>query len=326
MLQKFHIFLFLLIILGAKALFPHIQHEFDLGRLYRQKSFPIINSLNKTGQDPILKTWRKESLFTSRQSKKTPAGPLPKCQFALYRVKAGDTLWKIISLTALDLDTIAQVNRLSSVHDIKENDLLFIPNMRGSLRPVPQNKTLKEIAQKHGIPLIQLLTANEDILKLGNNWYLFIPSGKFSTLERALFFGTAFLSPLFSKSHMTSLYGMRKDPFTDQRTFHGGIDIAAPVGTPVYASRKGKVIFSGWSGNYGRLVVIEHSLGYQTYYGHLQKINVSKGMDIATGKNIGLIGSSGKSTGPHLHFEIRRSGKSKNPLQFLKGWKKYHAS
>ena len=110
---------------------------------------------------------------------------------------------------------------------------------------------------------------------------------------------------------------MRNDPFTDRRTFHGGLDIAAPHGTPVYAAMKGKVIFAGRAGGYGKLVILEHGWGYRTFYGHLSKIRVKKGQIVYTAGFLGNVGSTGRSTGPHLHFEIRRKGRFYNPEKYI---------
>jgi len=100
--------------------------------------------------------------------------------------------------------------------------------------------------------------------------------------------------------------GWRKDPFTNNNTYHGGIDIAAPTGTLVKASQGGEVIFTGWKGGYGKLIIIEHKYGYKTFYGHLNKILVKTGQVVKSGQSIGNVGSTGRSTGPHVHFELRR--------------------
>ncbi|MEQ9363564.1 MAG: M23 family metallopeptidase, partial [Leptospirales bacterium] len=113
---------------------------------------------------------------------------------------------------------------------------------------------------------------------------------------------------------VSSSYGMRSDPFTRRQTFHGGLDIAAPRGTPVHASRGGKVIrVAGDAKGYGKLVVIEHKFGYKTYYGHLSAILVRKGQKVSADQIIGRVGATGRATGPHLHFEVRKNGQRKNP-------------
>ena len=95
---------------------------------------------------------------------------------------------------------------------------------------------------------------------------------------------------------------------------HDGIDLAAPMDRPVYAAYRGTVSFAGWNGGYGRLVIINHPQGYSTRYAHLAGFRVSVGQAVTRGERIGRVGSSGNSTGPHLHFEVRRSGGVHNPL------------
>jgi murein DD-endopeptidase MepM/ murein hydrolase activator NlpD len=99
---------------------------------------------------------------------------------------------------------------------------------------------------------------------------------------------------------------------------HQGLDIAGKTGTPVLAAKDGTVEFSGRKGGYGNLIIVKHPDGYETYYGHLSAIGVEQGDTVKRGEKIGLMGSTGKSTGPHLHFEIHKDGKVRNPLFFLR--------
>ncbi|WP_457625628.1 peptidoglycan DD-metalloendopeptidase family protein [Persephonella sp.] len=121
--------------------------------------------------------------------------------------------------------------------------------------------------------------------------------------------------PLYGR--ITSRFGYRKDPFNGKRAFHSGIDLRARYKQPVFATANGYVEFAGWSSGYGKLVIIRHRYGYKTYYGHLAKIRVKKGRWVKAGTVIGYAGSTGRSTGVHLHYEIRRYGKLVNPLRLL---------
>lgn len=116
-------------------------------------------------------------------------------------------------------------------------------------------------------------------------------------------------------ARISSRFGSRLHPVTKVRRFHEGLDLPKPWGTPVYPSRSGVVIEAGWRGGYGQIVVIRHSDGYTTRYGHLSKINVKVGQAVQRGRTmIGRVGSTGLSTGPHLHFEVRdRAGRAVNP-------------
>ncbi|RQP04434.1 MAG: M23 family peptidase [Paracoccus sp. BP8] len=99
---------------------------------------------------------------------------------------------------------------------------------------------------------------------------------------------------------------------------HEGIDMAAPVGTPVYATGEGTVVFAGWQRGYGNLIKIQHELGTETRYGHLSKIRVKVGQKVSRGSQIGDMGNTGRSTGSHLHYEVRVNGRAVNPMSFIK--------
>lgn len=121
------------------------------------------------------------------------------------------------------------------------------------------------------------------------------------------------------KGYITSYFGKRKDPFNNRTSdIHQGIDIASPNGTKIYAAASGKVSFSGYRSGYGYSIIINHQDGLQTLYGHTSKIYVSSGQAIKKGELIALVGSTGSSTGPHLHFELRQNQVPIDPLEFYK--------
>jgi murein DD-endopeptidase MepM/ murein hydrolase activator NlpD len=129
---------------------------------------------------------------------------------------------------------------------------------------------------------------------------------------QAGWFPTAMAWPL--RGAITSRFGFRRHPIFRLRQFHQGVDVAAPMGAPVRAAFGGMVLYAGWFGGYGKLVVIDHGDGFSTLYGHLSAIDVAPGQQVTRGQVIGVVGSTGYSTGPHLHFEIRQRGKPINPL------------
>lgn len=116
---------------------------------------------------------------------------------------------------------------------------------------------------------------------------------------------------------LMSYFGYRRDPFTHRIRHHDGIDISAPYGTKVLSAGKGVVKFAGREGDYGNMVIIDHGDGVETVYAHLSKISVRVGQRIQKGEEVGLVGSTGRSTGPHLHFEVRVGNKPINPLKYL---------
>jgi len=115
---------------------------------------------------------------------------------------------------------------------------------------------------------------------------------------------------------VSSQYGMRNHPIKKKRKFHSGLDLAAKRGTPIYASADGKVILDGHSPSYGIYVLVQHPNSYATMYGHMQKKVVKEGDIVEQGEVIGHVGSTGRSTGPHLHFEIFKNGKNIDPFKF----------
>ncbi len=112
-------------------------------------------------------------------------------------------------------------------------------------------------------------------------------------------------------------FGMKPDPFTGRIQLHAGIDIAGNTGTPIMASADGIVEFTGWAGRYGKLIIINHGYGYRTIYGHLSKIKVRKRQSVKRYQVIGLMGSTGYSTGPHLHYEVHKNNKPQNPMKYI---------
>jgi murein DD-endopeptidase MepM/ murein hydrolase activator NlpD len=159
----------------------------------------------------------------------------------------------------------------------------------------------------------------------------FIPAGnlhfveKLSLLSRSLS-GVAALRlqadalPLrqpIPAARFSSRFGTRNDPFLNRPAFHAGLDFVAATGTEVRAAGEGTIVSADWSGGYGQLVEIRHARGVTTRYGHLSAILVRPGERVAAGTPIGLVGSTGRSTGPHLHYETRRDGEPVDPAFFL---------
>ncbi|WP_234030279.1 M23 family metallopeptidase [Erythrobacter mangrovi] len=114
-------------------------------------------------------------------------------------------------------------------------------------------------------------------------------------------------------ARVTSGFGMRYHPILGETRFHAGIDLAAPMGTPVVATSSGRVASAGWRGNYGILVALSHGGSVETRYAHLSAVAVRPGQTVEAGQVIGYVGSTGRSTGPHLHYETRVSGRPANP-------------
>jgi murein DD-endopeptidase MepM/ murein hydrolase activator NlpD len=124
--------------------------------------------------------------------------------------------------------------------------------------------------------------------------------------------------PLDGEIDLVSGFGVRADPFTGSPAMHTGIDLHGESGDPVRATADGTVTTAGWSGGYGRMVDVDHGNGLTTRYGHLSSVAVRVGQSIRTGQIIGKVGSTGRSTGPHLHYETRLRGRVVDPQRFLR--------
>jgi len=136
-------------------------------------------------------------------------------------------------------------------------------------------------------------------------------------VQRDIYVATPKGSPVIGG--ISSYYGNREHPRSGEENFHSGIDISSSPGNPVKATADGIVSFSGWSGGSGNLVVLEHGHGFSTFYAHNRSIPVKVGQKVKRGDIIGYVGSTGNSTGPHVHYEIWKDGKSIDPVKYLKG-------
>jgi len=233
-----------------------------------------------------------------------------------YVVKEGDTLSGIAENLGLDLDTVASLNRQwgSGVHLVRVGEEILVPNQDGIY--LPAEADLAGMCGRHEVPLEAVLAVNR--LQAGEvqrGQPLFFPGVQHHGIERSVVIGTAFLRP--ASGWISSPYGYRRDPFTNVLQFHRGVDIAAPAGSPVRAALDGKVTVVAEDPVLGLYVMVRHQIGYSTVYGHLQQALVHPGAAVARGQRIGLVGFSGKATGPHLHFEVRKSGRPINTTGLL---------
>jgi len=128
--------------------------------------------------------------------------------------------------------------------------------------------------------------------------------------------------PMAGDSEVMSGFGVRIDPFLSRPAMHTGIDLRAEVGDPVHATAPGIVTVAGWSGGYGKMVEIDHGNGFVTRYGHLSEIEVKVGQQVRLGQSVGRVGTTGRSTGPHLHYETRFDGEAVDPQKFLNAARK----
>ena len=235
-----------------------------------------------------------------------------------YTIGEGENLTTISRKIGVNLDTLVSVNKITNANKLKPGQKIIIPNRNGLLYTIKQNENIEEVASKYDIQLNRILAFNKideiSDIEVGDD--IFLPGAKYTLDERIEKFGQMFSLPV-TVTRISSLFGYRVHPITKVRTKHTGVDIPGSLNTPVYAARKGKVIFAGYSGGYGNLVIVRHDKGYTTYYGHLNKITTKIGANVGVGVMIGRMGSTGNSTGSHLHFEVRRNGEALNPIDFI---------
>ncbi len=232
--------------------------------------------------------------------------------YTAYMIKSGDVLSRVAEQFNVTLDTIVSVNDIKNARGMRIGQTIKIPSQSGIMYAAKAGETLAELAQKFDIPSDRIIEANglfsETMLE---DKRLFLPNARLSSFALREISGELFRWP--ARGWISSYFGWRKDPFSGTRTFHNGLDIAANYGSPVAASMEGRVVDSGFSPILGYYVGISHHSGYQTFYGHLSKIGVSTGQYVNLGQYIGNVGSSGYSTGAHLHFSVLKWGRSVNP-------------
>ena len=240
--------------------------------------------------------------------------------FSTYTVKSGDAISTIARKFGLgNISTLIAINDIDNVRTLRAGQKLRIPSMDGLIHSVKKGESLNSISVKYHVSVEELADTNDlttHQLHVGQE--LFIPGAKMDATSLRKAMGELFTYPIKASWRLTSRFGSRKDPFTGVQSNHTGIDMACPTGTPIYAAMSGSVVYSGWSNIFGNYVIINHGNGYQTLYGHMSKILARKGQSVSQGTRIGLVGSTGYSTGPHLHLTVYKNGRLVDPLTLLK--------
>ncbi|MCL2558464.1 MAG: M23 family metallopeptidase, partial [Treponema sp.] len=235
-----------------------------------------------------------------------------------YAIQSGDLIGSLALRFGLNEDTILSVNDIRNSRLLQIGQVLRIPNQNGIMVTVGQDDTLEDLAEAYGSDAASIRAANQlfsDAAQPGTA--LFVPGGRLSWMERQEINGDLFSWPVSGR--ITSGFGWRRDPFGGGRQeFHNGIDIAARLGTPVRAAMAGRISAVGFDGVLGNFVVITHGSGYRTLYAHLSRVAVGQGAFVNGGQQIGDVGSTGRSTGPHLHFTVFKNNTVINPRLVLR--------
>lgn len=241
-----------------------------------------------------------------------PAASPSDAPMAAYQAKRGDTVLTIAAQAGISPDTLTQVNQLSG-QTVRPGERLLVPPVDGTLVPIDPNQSLELLAQTFRVDpeLLRRLNGISTNGKLPRQ--LFVPSVQTDAIVPA----TTSSDPAAARERVVRFIwptqGVITQYFWQQ---HPGLDIANATGTPEMAADGGKVIWAGW-GDYGIYVELDHGNGFQTIYAHMSQVLVSVGQTVVKGQLLGLMGATGRATGPHLHFEIRFRGVPQNPLELL---------
>ena len=235
-----------------------------------------------------------------------------------YIIREGDDILAIAARCNIPYSSLASLNRFNH-QSIETGNTMLLPTAPGIFVPEEPQSDLEHLLASSRFPpeegVSAALTIGEKSAYQGTVFYFF-PGGDFNSTERAFFLNTGFQFPLRSY-RLTSTYGLRKNPVTGNIRLHEGVDLAAPAGTEVYAAGNGIVTEIGDDPVYGIYVVINHGNNWASLYGHLQRTATTLRATVKSGTLIGWVGTTGQSTGPHLHFELRQNGRARDPDKYL---------
>lgn len=233
-----------------------------------------------------------------------------------HRVARNETLDQIARRYGVRIETLISINGITNVRRLQAGATLKIPNLDGVAYVVRRGDSLASIAAAHRLSVLDIIDANDLASQtLSPGQALFLPGARMSSTELKKALGTLIEWPV--RGRISSNFGYRANPFTGVRQFHNGLDIVAPEDTPVKAAMDGRVAETGYSAVFGNFVILTHAGSYQTLYAHLSAIRVRQGQTLSQGAVVGLLGSTGYSTGPHLHFGLFLGGKAIDPLSML---------
>lgn len=259
-------------------------------------------------------------VFQERSATEAPKAAQTKKVDMEYQVRAGDSLWSIAERTGITVDMLAKANNLNQDNFLVVGTTLTLPGTDIEQHRVAEGETLSHIAGQYGITLSELLAANRitnpDLIKVGQN--LQIPGESPQPIvSAATTTGQAGKIQIGGwgwpvAGEITSQFGIRGD------RPHEGIDIGAASGAAIKAPEKGRVVWAAPRGTYGLTVIIDHGNGIRSLYAHCSKLLVQEGQQVAKNQALALVGTTGRSSGPHLHMEVLRQGVPLDPLLFLK--------
>jgi len=235
-------------------------------------------------------------------------------EISVYVVRKGDSVSQIAEMFGVSVDTILWSNDMKKSDKLAEGDILIILPFDGVIHTVAKGDTLSKIAQKYKVEISNIVGSNDVTadaqLSIGDE--LIIPGGEIKTTTASK------STTKYIRTPTKNIPGYFINPVPNYKKRsqnlhgHNGVDLAASTGTKIVASASGVVIFArnGYNGGYGNMIIIQHPNGTKTLYAHMSKLSTRTGAQVSQGEIIGYVGSTGRSTGPHLHFEVQGA---KNP-------------
>jgi murein DD-endopeptidase MepM/ murein hydrolase activator NlpD len=239
-----------------------------------------------------------------------------------HTMRSGESYWDLAQNRGISLETLIAANPFLTSLIADAGTEIVIPSENGTLVACDNffdAYRMKRLMGKDKSAKGDRFQGLFDLLCLDDIRFVFFPHARPAVVNQHLA-GLLEIKKSYNlpvAGHFASLYGMRLDPFLHTPDFHAAIDIRAPFGTPIRPTKEGMVIAQGWREGYGLCIEIMHADGYYSIYGHCSKIFVETGMIVSKDDIIGQIGSTGRSTGNHLHFEMKRHGDNVNPLFFI---------
>jgi murein DD-endopeptidase MepM/ murein hydrolase activator NlpD len=225
----------------------------------------------------------------------------------------GDDILGLAARCNIPYAALATLNRLSHPEDLSPGEPLLLPSSPGLFIPERPGNDLERLLNSSQREEGVWLSVGAGNIKTR---FRFLPGEDLSPTERAFFLNKGFHYPL-ENFQVSSRYGPRVNPVTGRYGVHQGLDLAAPEGAEVYAARDGVVSDQGEDPVFGRYIIISHGDNWVSLYGHLSKIETTLNQELRSGNLIGKVGSTGQSTGPHLHFELRQNGRARDPGRLL---------
>ena len=314
----------------------------------RENQILLIPSTPEKTEDTLDEVTRRKWIVAANNEKFQPV------KVREYVVAPGDSLWSISHNFNVDTETIRGSNHFKTSSGLKPGTKLRIPNQEGIFYTLKEGETVEEAAKRYRVSKSKIVLVNEGVniasLKAGDEVFLpgakpeaireSKPSPKLAEVKKSepakksapvpaktaskpekrqrgeiAVRASGFRWPIMGR--INSPFGWRTHPVTRRRDFHTGIDIKANRNDPIKAAGSGRVVYSGWMGGYGKVLVVEHNNGQSTLYAHCSTLLFGKGASVSSGQLIAKIGTTGRSTGPHLHFEVRNGSSPVNPIKYL---------